>query len=642
MKPFISLCMIVKNEEKVLQRCLGSVKGIVDEIIIVDTGSNDRTKEISFEFVDHVYEFEWTDSFAEARNFAASKANGDWILVLDADEFVDRENLELIIQELKINENPIDAYAVKIYNFVGVYAEQIVQHSSLRIYKNDPDIKFYRSVHEQVGRSDGSLQTGIIGLILYHSGYLNNTVIEKKKTDRNTPLVKRELEISENKGFDYFNLGNEYFSQNNIELALDAYKNAYLNKPAFEYGWVGMTVVQIINCLNQLSRFDEALKVISDAENIWKSSPDFQCFKANVYIQQHRYDDAKEILVNLINNTDYYNHFITSIDFGLLNPHLWLGKINALNEDYEQSVYHFMNVLKINRMHIEAITNILTVLSKYGTNSDIFTIINKYNWLDDPLLKFHVIRVFLNLSNLDVSEYLIAKLEDNTLIKTGFKLKLQMINGKFESGLDLINKESVETLNVMIGQGCFDLYDLLITGISQEDNEFLNTVANLISGEERKFVDFLLDLSDYTPETNQYLTILERCIQLRQFDLFEQLLVKKKNFESTVNLQIGHLLYRYDFKELAIDFYNEIDVNYYDNEAFLNIIASFIQSDYLDDALEFVVIGLEKDFIDYRLFKHAIEILITKNKEENKDELIDFALKYYPDSNWLKDMAIFS
>ena len=82
----VSLCMIVRNEEDVLGRCLESVKDIVDEIIIVDTGSTDRTKEIAGRFTNTVYDFPWIDDFSAARNFSFSKATMDYQMWLDADE----------------------------------------------------------------------------------------------------------------------------------------------------------------------------------------------------------------------------------------------------------------------------------------------------------------------------------------------------------------------------------------------------------------------------------------------------------------------------------------------------------------------------------------------------------------------------
>lgn len=90
----ISLCMIVKNEEKVLARCLDSLSGLMDEIIIVDTGSTDSTKEIASRYTDKIYDFEWIDDFAAARNFAFSKATQEYIYSADADEFLSAENRE--------------------------------------------------------------------------------------------------------------------------------------------------------------------------------------------------------------------------------------------------------------------------------------------------------------------------------------------------------------------------------------------------------------------------------------------------------------------------------------------------------------------------------------------------------------------
>lgn len=88
----ISLCMIVKNEEKLLGRCLDSIKGLMDEIIIVDTGSTDRTKEIAGQYTDKIYDFQWINDFSAARNFAFSKASCDYIYSADADEVVNEEN----------------------------------------------------------------------------------------------------------------------------------------------------------------------------------------------------------------------------------------------------------------------------------------------------------------------------------------------------------------------------------------------------------------------------------------------------------------------------------------------------------------------------------------------------------------------
>src|SRR3989338_5592832 len=99
-KQTISLCMITKNEEKYLEQCLNSVKDLVDETIIVDTGSTDKTKEIAKRFNAKVYDFKWADDFSAARNESLKHATKDWILILDADEVMDKEAVKTIKEDL--------------------------------------------------------------------------------------------------------------------------------------------------------------------------------------------------------------------------------------------------------------------------------------------------------------------------------------------------------------------------------------------------------------------------------------------------------------------------------------------------------------------------------------------------------------
>lgn len=134
----ISLCMIVKNEEKVLARCLDSICDLMDEIIIVDTGSTDKTKEIAGQYTDKVYEFAWTGDFSEARNFAFSKACCDYIYSADADEVLDKENREkfLILKEMLLPEVEI----VQMY-----YGNQLC-HGSVYNYDRELRPKLFKRV----------------------------------------------------------------------------------------------------------------------------------------------------------------------------------------------------------------------------------------------------------------------------------------------------------------------------------------------------------------------------------------------------------------------------------------------------------------------------------------------------------------
>ncbi len=143
----ISLAMIVKNEEKVLRECLNSVKDIVDEMVLVDTGSEDDTVDIAKEFGAKLYEFKWCNDFSFARNFAAEKCSGDWILVLDADEVVTLGNKKVLIDFAKEKLNSIG----KIQQFNKYKEDDEICFSREYISRFYPKGILYKgAIHEQL------------------------------------------------------------------------------------------------------------------------------------------------------------------------------------------------------------------------------------------------------------------------------------------------------------------------------------------------------------------------------------------------------------------------------------------------------------------------------------------------------------
>ena len=169
-KGAISLSMIVKNEEEHIARCLMSLKPFVDEMILVDTGSTDRTKDIARVFGAKVYDFEWTDNFSEARNYSLSKAGGGWILVLDADEVISPADHAALARIVKKNPARPAAYILVTRNYTnqvgsqgwtandGRYAGEEAgvgwfPSSKARLFINDRRIKFENHVHEFVEAS---------------------------------------------------------------------------------------------------------------------------------------------------------------------------------------------------------------------------------------------------------------------------------------------------------------------------------------------------------------------------------------------------------------------------------------------------------------------------------------------------------
>jgi glycosyltransferase involved in cell wall biosynthesis len=117
--PTLSVCMIVKNEEKHLKNALSSIKDLADEIIIVDTGSSDNTKEIASTFTQKIYDYTWNDNFAEARNFSLQHATSDWILILDADETLSKVDNQRIVSLIKEAPREISGFIMTQRNYVS-------------------------------------------------------------------------------------------------------------------------------------------------------------------------------------------------------------------------------------------------------------------------------------------------------------------------------------------------------------------------------------------------------------------------------------------------------------------------------------------------------------------------------------------
>ena len=145
-----SLCMIVKNGEKTLERCLESVKGVFDEIIIVDTGSFDRTKPVSLRYTDKIYDYAWNENFADARNYSFSKAKGDYIMWLDADDVLEKSEKEKLISLKETISAKTDVFMMKYAVSFDKNGRETFTYYRERLLKRERNFKWKGFVHEVI------------------------------------------------------------------------------------------------------------------------------------------------------------------------------------------------------------------------------------------------------------------------------------------------------------------------------------------------------------------------------------------------------------------------------------------------------------------------------------------------------------
>ncbi|MGR3294280.1 MAG: tetratricopeptide repeat-containing glycosyltransferase family 2 protein [Candidatus Scalindua sp.] len=185
--PTLSLCMIVKDEEKFLPMCLDSVKDYVDEIIIVDTGSTDKTVEIAHSYNAKIYHHPWENSFSKARNYSLSYATSDWILILDADEELEKEDACKLREVIKDNEVNVIKLPV-FYKSKG--GKNLSVSSSERIFRNYNDIYYEGIVHNSLKHSGPDKN---VNIRVYHYGYHQGNEQMEKKFKRTSALLKKQI-----------------------------------------------------------------------------------------------------------------------------------------------------------------------------------------------------------------------------------------------------------------------------------------------------------------------------------------------------------------------------------------------------------------------------------------------------------------
>lgn len=192
-KIILSVGMIVKNEEEHLDNCLSALKKLLDnvpsELIIVDTGSTDKTKEIALKYTDKVYDFEWINDFAAARNYGLKKAVGEWFMFIDADEYIDK-NCEEMIKFFTMPEvnRQYNSASIMLYNYGVDKKHASNQFLASRLVRNFEGVEFKDPIHEWIPQP---LPHGCFSTIFHHYGYSYETQEQRDtKADRNTqPLL---------------------------------------------------------------------------------------------------------------------------------------------------------------------------------------------------------------------------------------------------------------------------------------------------------------------------------------------------------------------------------------------------------------------------------------------------------------------
>lgn len=338
----LSLCMIVRDEEDMLARCLAAAAPAVDEMIIVDTGSRDATIQIARSFGARVIEYAWTDSFSEARNISFDAATGDWLISLDADQVLVEEDAAAL--RALTGQTWREAFYLVETSHVGDANDgyEVINHR-LKVFRNRPEYRYTGRVHEQISQTLPLYAPRRIEqtpIRLQHYGYLKSVLDAKGKVQRNIDLLRVAVDENPADTSLRFTLGSEYVAAGDVEAAL----------PEFERAWAMMVaeggnpddvylpaplIGKMVTAMRLSGRLEDAGSLAAEGLRRFPTFTDLVFAQANMAAAGGAYDEAREFYRRCIELGDAPVHYRPLVGCGTYLPRIGLAELEVASGDHE-------------------------------------------------------------------------------------------------------------------------------------------------------------------------------------------------------------------------------------------------------------------------------------------------------------------
>jgi glycosyltransferase involved in cell wall biosynthesis len=348
----LSLCMIVRDEAVNLQRCLHSSAGWVDEIIVVDTGSQDQSREIAREFGAKVIDFEWRDDFAAGRNFSLAQASGDWVIFLDADEELTPESGAILRHT--IADSQMEGFLCHLLCFSNPDDQRTANTIQvLRLFRRRPDYRFTGRIHEQIIdtilKQYSSATIGIAPIIIKHYGYFPQERQRQQKAERNLKLLRKELEESGPTPDILYYLGSEYYASHENAQALDYFLQAEAGNRTAPFSQLSLLILRnILLSLYSLQRHSEIIERIAQALPQYPEYTDLFYFRANSWLQLNKPLNAYRDLVSCLKLGEARYPYPSTTGFGSFLAWQQLGDLLLTQGRRKHAKLAYQNSLAAN------------------------------------------------------------------------------------------------------------------------------------------------------------------------------------------------------------------------------------------------------------------------------------------------------
>lgn len=284
----ISVCIIGKNEEKNIEKCLAPLMPYDFEIIYVDTGSTDRTKELAAKYTDKIYDFEWIGDFSAARNFSLTKASHNYVLILDCDEYLTALDLDGLYEAIETHPRGSVGMILRKNFSDREYSKNYTDERVERLF-HKRYFHYTHLIHEQVAdiRTDSTIYERYdVPVVVDHVGYIGTLEEKRRKADRNNALLFKEIEQNPTEPYFYFQVAQSYNLIDDYENAYIYYRKAFDLPLNLENLWVHEMANNFINVMVQTGRAAEALALYTPVYEDYAHSQRFLCGFGALYMNQ--------------------------------------------------------------------------------------------------------------------------------------------------------------------------------------------------------------------------------------------------------------------------------------------------------------------------------------------------------------------
>jgi len=361
----LSLCMIVKNEEKNIARCLDSIKNIVDEIVIIDTGSTDQTIQKAKEFGAKIYRFPWSNDFSAARNQALRKTKGQWILILDADESLEMAEVNRLRQTLRAAKE--EGFYLSIYNYQGEDPSNYTRTYGLRLFRNNPLYRYAGKIHEQIlpaiKKADPKALIAWSPLVIHHYGYLKDTVTAKDKAGRNLEILLRESPDVKDSSSYCLNLALEYIRLGKLLEAEIKLKEGW-KKVNRKDSYAHCLLLKLIACLHWQKKDTEAIPYCRQGIEIYPDFADIYYYYAICLLKMGDSAEARNVLRRGLHQGESHRKYISHAGCGSYLNLLTLGQIEEQDSNFEIASDYYLRALQLQPQHLPYLKCLIRVLLK--------------------------------------------------------------------------------------------------------------------------------------------------------------------------------------------------------------------------------------------------------------------------------------